>query len=312
MCKIMKKIVTILLAFMAVAAQALTVQEAAGTYKGLLNIGGQEYPNKEVYILPGTEANSITFVLPDFRYNGAPLGDIVLVNLPMSAEGQLSLEDATLYIRAISERATISVINGLEDGGTVYNSVITSSSAQVLLSIGAPSLPEDILVLFAGTRENSKNYAVTNGGFEGSWSNGEPTGWHSFNSATGDYVSFVQNTEQFTQSSEADEVPRDPYDFCVRSAVHNIVADGAAELNRYLIPLGLQPGIDVDADVGFTKVFAVQPAAGDTVGHIAAELPVGCAGVNIGAASPISERIDLRIWVLCPQISAVCMTLADD
>ena len=202
MCKIMKKIVTILLAFMAVAAQALTVQEAAGTYKGLLNIGGQEYPNKEVYILPGTEANSITFVLPDFRYNGAPLGDIVLVNLPMSAEGQLSLEDATLYIRAISERATISVINGLEDGGTVYNSVITSSSAQVLLSIGAPSLPEDILVLFAGTRENSKNYAVTNGGFEGSWSNGEPTGWHSFNSATGDYVSFVQNTEQFTQSSE--------------------------------------------------------------------------------------------------------------
>jgi len=198
----MKKILTVLLAFIAVVVQAVTVNDAAGTYKGMLNIGGQEYPNKEVYILPGAEAGTITFVLPDFRYNGAPLGDIVLVNLPMSAEGQLSLENATLYIRAISERATISVINGLEDGGTVYNSYINASSAQVLLSIGAPSLPEDILVLFAGNRENSKNYAVTNGGFEGNWSNGEPTGWHSFNSATGDYVSFVQNTEQFTQSND--------------------------------------------------------------------------------------------------------------
>ncbi len=199
----MKKIISIItVCWVSVAAFAVTVNDVTGKFKGNLNIGGTNYPNKEVYILPGMESSTITFVLPDFKYNNAPLGDIVLVNIPMDGSGMLSLDNSSLYIKAISERAVIDVLNGFEEGGDTYNSVISVSSAQVLLSIEAPSLPEPILVLFAGNKVTNENYAVTNGGFEGNWSNGEPSGWHSFNTATGDYVSFVQNTEQFTQSSE--------------------------------------------------------------------------------------------------------------
>ena len=203
----MKKLIVIgLLSFilgpLSVLVSAVTVDEVAGTFKGLLNIGGTQYPNKEVFILPGTEANTITFVLPDFKYNAGDLGNIVLPNIPMDATGILTLEYTTLYIKAINERAEISVLNGFVDGKDTYNSVISASEAQVLLSIKAPSLPEPILVLFVGSKVTNENYNVTNGGFEGNWSNGEPQGWHSFNTATGDYASMVKNTDQFTQSTE--------------------------------------------------------------------------------------------------------------
>ena len=201
----MKKIFTVFIALclMAVSAMAVTVNDVAGVFKGDLNIGGDEYPNKEIYILPGKQANTITFVLPDFKFGAASLGDIVLVNMPMDANGRLTLENATLYIRAIQERATISVINGLQDGGVTYNSDVTASSAQVLLSIAVPSLNEPIFVLFVGTKVTNENYAVTNGGFEGNWSNNEAPNWHSFPTATGDYASFVTgNTQQFQQSTD--------------------------------------------------------------------------------------------------------------
>ena len=200
----MKKIITtvLLICVSVVSALAVTVNEAVGVFKGDLNIGGDPYPNKEVYILPGIEENTITFVLPDFKFGAVSLGDIVLMNIPIDANGQLSLNDATLYIKAISERAEIDVINGLEDEGDVYNSVITGSDAMVLLSIAAPSLPEPILVLFAGSKETGKNYEITNGGFEGSWSGGEPSKWHSFPSATGVFASMAGGENQFKQSTE--------------------------------------------------------------------------------------------------------------
>lgn len=201
----MKKIFTlvILACSLVFSAKAITVNDAAGVYAGNLNIGGTNYNNKEVYILPGVTANTITFVLPDFKYNAASLGDIVLVNIPMDASGKLTLENASLYIKAISERAEISVVNGLEDGGTTYNSIVSASSAQVLLSIAAPSLPEPIFVLFNGNKVTNKNYALNNGGFEGNWSNNEVSGWHSFPSATGAFSSFVtENTQQFQRSTE--------------------------------------------------------------------------------------------------------------
>ena len=200
----MKKIITtvLLICVSVVSALAVTVNEAVGVFKGDLNIGGDPYPNKEVYILPGIEENTITFVLPDFKFGAASLGDIVLMNIPIDANGQLSLNDATLYIKAISERAEIDVINGLEDGGDIYNSVITESDAMVLLSIAAPSLPEPIFVLFTGSKETGKNYEITNGGFEGNWSGGEPTKWHSFPSATGFLASMAGGEDQFKQSNE--------------------------------------------------------------------------------------------------------------
>jgi len=113
----------------------------------------------------------------------------------------LTLEGATLYLPAISERATITVLNGFKDGNVTYNSIISAADAQVLLSIAAPSLPEPIFVLFSG-QKTSGNYALTNGGFEGSWSNSEPNGWHSFPSATGSLASMAGGDDQFKQSTE--------------------------------------------------------------------------------------------------------------
>ena len=194
-------IAVLMVCSLAVPSMAVTVNDVAGTFKGALNIGGQNYPNKEVYILPGTVNNTITFVLPDFMYGAASLGNIVLVNIPMSTSGQLTLEGATLYLSAISERATITVLNGFKDGNVTYNSIISADDAQVLLSIAAPSLPEPIFVLFSG-QKTSGNYALTNGGFEGSWSNSEPNGWHSFPSATGSLASMAGGDDQFKQSTE--------------------------------------------------------------------------------------------------------------
>ena len=190
----MKKIfTTIIIACVSViTALAVTVSDATGVFKGTLNIGGDDYPNEEVYILPGVTANTITFVLPDFKYNGGSLGDIVLVNIPMDASGKLTLDSRPLYIKIIQTRAEVSMLSGSQINGT---------NANVSLSIEA-GLPEPISVVFAGNKVTNKKYALNNGGFEGSWSNNEPSGWHSFPSATGGFAGFVNGTDQFSQSTD--------------------------------------------------------------------------------------------------------------
>lgn len=202
----MKKGFFTLLAGLMMSAQmmAVTTQDVCGRFQGLLNIGGQTYQNKQVYLLPGTVDNTVTFVLPDFTFGAkGKLGNIVLPNIPMDAAGKLTLENSTLYLDSIQERATITVLNGLEDGGRVYNSIVTDNEAQVLLQIGAPSLPQPILVLFQGTATTGKNYMIQNGGFEGAWTNNEPAGWHSFGTATGLMADFVlDNTYQFVASTD--------------------------------------------------------------------------------------------------------------
>lgn len=189
----MKKIFTVVImaCVLAVSAMAVTVNDASGVYQGNLNIGGDNYPNEEVYILPGVTANTITFVLPDFKFSGASLGDIVLVNIPMDGEGMLTLNNRPLYIKMIQTRAEVTMLSGSQINGTTAN---------VSLSIDA-GLPEAIPVVFNGSKV-TRNYALTNGGFEGSWSNGEPTGWHSFKTATGGFASFVSGADQFFQSTD--------------------------------------------------------------------------------------------------------------
>ena len=201
----MKKVFATLFAGLMVSAQvmAVSVKDVCGQFNGLLNIAGVNYPDKSVYLLPGSENNTVTFVLPDFKYGAGKLGNIVLPNIPMDANGQLTLENSTLYLDSISERATITILNGLEDQGQIYNSIVTDEGAMVILSIGAPSLPEAIFVLFVGEKTTGLNCALPNAGFEGAWTNEEPEGWHSFGTATGLMADFVKgNTYQFIQSSE--------------------------------------------------------------------------------------------------------------
>lgn len=199
----MKKVIFTLFAGLMVSAQvlAVAVKDVCGQFNGDLNIGGTPYPNRTVYLLPGTAENALTFVLPDFIYNAGKLGNIVLPDIPMDETGKLTLNDATLYLDSISERATITVVNGLKDGDVEYNSIVSAEEAQVLLSIAASSLPEPILVLFQGKAAKDKNFTLVNGGFEGAWTNDEPQGWHSFNSATGVMVDFIKNNYQFTRST---------------------------------------------------------------------------------------------------------------
>jgi hypothetical protein len=101
-------------------------------------------------------------------------------------------------------RATIKILPSYEEEGVTYTSQATASQTGIVLQIAEPkTLPEPIIVCFAGDAVRSNNYALPNGGFEGAWTNDEPAGWHSFVSATGPFSGFVKgNTEQFVQSNE--------------------------------------------------------------------------------------------------------------
>ena len=189
----MKRIITLLyIAIVSLSVSAVTVNDVTGTFRGTLNIGSTSYTNQEVYILPGVVSNSIAVVLPDFTYNNSSLGDIVLVDILMDGNGQLTIDNRTLYLRANNVRAT------LTGSGT-----LSPASAQLSLTVVSPTYPNGLSVTFSASPVTNKNYTLTNGGFEGSWSNSEPIGWHSFVSASGDYASFVSgNTNQFQQSGD--------------------------------------------------------------------------------------------------------------
>ena len=113
----MKKIFTTLFAGLMISAQvmAVSVQDVCGQFDGDLYISGDPFPGKSVYLLPGVVENTVTFVLPDFSFGSANLGDIVLPNIPMDANGQLTLENAKLYIKKLQLYATITVLNGIEE-----------------------------------------------------------------------------------------------------------------------------------------------------------------------------------------------------
>ena len=204
----MKKIFTTLFAGLMISAQvmAVSIMDVCGQYEGDLLLGSEDkYPESQVYLLPGVTDNTLTFVLPDFKYNGVSLGSIVLPNITMSEDGKFSIEETTLYLQVLLElRATINILPSYEIEGHTYTSQATESEAGIVLRIAEPeTLPEPIIVCFAGDAVRNNNYALPNGGFEGAWTNNEPQGWHSFVSATGPFSGFVKgNTEQFVQSNE--------------------------------------------------------------------------------------------------------------
>ena len=115
----------------------------------------------------------------------------LLVSLSVQA-AQLGVYSGSVTINGTSYNASrIYVLPGAE-----ANTLTCVVGQQVLVNI-----PSSSIVLSA--QEINANYAITNGGFEGSWSGNEPQGWHSFKTATGDYASFVTgNTGQFQQSTD--------------------------------------------------------------------------------------------------------------
>ena len=180
----MKKIYTIICLFAALQVSAVTVSDVAGVFKGTLEVGSKSYPDKEIYVLPGTTSSSVSLVMPSVAFSSKN-NDLVLVDLGMNSSGSLSAGSAAAYVKEISA------------------SSLSSSSASFTLSIVTPAQATPAKVTFSGSKVTNKNYAITNGGFEGNWSSNEPTGWHSFASATGSYASFVTaNTGQFSQQTD--------------------------------------------------------------------------------------------------------------
>ena len=201
----MKKIFTTLVAGLMISAQMMAVspKDVCGKFNGMLNIDWEEYPGRSVYLLPGATDNTLTFVLPDFTFGKGQLGNIVLPNITMDADGKLSLEATTLYLDSISLRASIKMLNNYVDEGETYNSIVSANSAEVTLEIAAPTLPLPIIVYFQGDAVKDNNYVLPNGGFEGGWTNYEPAGWHSFASACGLLADFVSSdTAKFVQSTD--------------------------------------------------------------------------------------------------------------
>lgn len=115
----------------------------------------------------------------------------LLVSLSVQA-AQLGVYSGSVTINGTSYNANrIYVLPGAE-----ANTLTCVVGQQVLVNIQSSSIS-------LPTQAISGNYAITNGGFEGNWSNNEPQGWHSFVSATGDYKKFVTgNTGQFQQSTD--------------------------------------------------------------------------------------------------------------
>ena len=104
----------------------------------------------------------------------------------------------------------------------------------------------------------------------------------------------------------------DADDVSVGPTVDFGVSDGATNLDGYLVALRFQPSVNVDADVRLRQVFAVEPAAGYAVGHIAAELAVGGAGIDVRSARPITKGIDLGSGVSFADVFSFGVALAND
>lgn len=116
----------------------------------------------------------------------------------------------SLSVQAAQMGAALGVYSGsVTINGTSYSAnqiyVLPGAEANTLTCVVGQqvlvNIPSSSIVLSA--QAINANYAITNGGFEGNWSNNEPQGWHSFKTATGDYASFVTgNTGQFQQSTD--------------------------------------------------------------------------------------------------------------
>ena len=168
---------------LAVSAMAVTVNEVSGVYKGTLNIGGTSYSNKEVYVLPGTGGSFTTLIVPSVAFS-SKCADLVLVDMVLNNNGTLSSGCAATYVKSISA------------------SSLSESSMSFTMSLTTPSHPVSVTMTFDGEKVTKRNYELKNGGFEGDWSNGEPSKWHSFPTATGLFSGFVNGTDQISQSTD--------------------------------------------------------------------------------------------------------------
>lgn len=100
--------------------------------------------------------------------------------------------------------------------------------------------------------------------------------------------------------------------FLIRSAIHGIVPNGAAERYGLAGFLGFEESVDVDGHIRLGQILAVQTTACYRVGHIRAELAVVGTGVHIGFTCPAAERVDLSTGIQPSERIRRCIALAED
>lgn len=178
------------------SVHAVTVSGVAGKYSGTLTIA-EDSQAGEILILPGTEPNTVSLVLPQFGFSGLNLGDIVVMNADLTSAGGISISNFPIYISVLETRAFATISTG---------STLNGTNASLTLGIQVPSLGEgEIPVQFSGSRTIG-TYQMPNAGFETNWhsvgSGVEPDNWHSFNSGTGTLIAATKNNVQLNESSD--------------------------------------------------------------------------------------------------------------
>lgn len=165
----------------------------------------------------------------------------------------------SLSVQAAQMDAALGVYSGsVTINGTSYNAsriyVLPGAEANTLTCVVGQqvlvNIPSSSIVLSAQTI--NANYAITNGGFEGNWSNNEPQGWHSFKTATGDYASFVTgNTGQFQQSTDTRPGSTGSYSAQLQSkTLLGIIANGNCTNGR--INAGSMSASDASGNYAFS------------------------------------------------------------
>lgn len=237
----MRKIFTIvfLACMTAVSTFAVTVSDVSGVFNGTLKVSGTPYSGKDIYVLPGVTTNTVTLVIPDFRYNGA-WGDLVLTNIPMNTSGSLTIT-TKVYVKSRSEFATV----------TASTASLSASSAQWELLVTTPTLSNGIAVQLSASKVTDRNYSITNGGFEGTWSDGEVEGWHSFNTVTGSFAGFIKSTTQFSQETDKRPGSTGSYSAKIRSKV-TAGAKGNGNCTNGQINAGSMTATDASGNYNFS------------------------------------------------------------
>lgn len=165
----------------------------------------------------------------------------------------------SLSVQAAQMGVALGVYNGsVTINGTSYNAsriyVLPGAEANTLTCVVGQQVLVNIpsLSIVLSAQAINANYAITNGGFEGNWSNNEPQGWHSFKTATGDYASFVTgNTGQFQQSTDTRPGSTGSYSAQLQSkTLMGIIANGNCTNGR--INAGSMSASDASGNYAFS------------------------------------------------------------
>lgn len=192
----MKKLFTLLMA----AALSIGSYATDFTDKLVVSINNTAMPAQTSTISVNAQDNGkYSFLLKDFSFSGMSIGDINLTDV----EG--NTVNGTTYLRT-AQTVTVNIYGATMNLPIILRSEMKSNKLYVDMDIaGVPGMT--IHATFAGGGDLG-GFQIPNSGFEDYYTYAnhsnieEPLYWHSFASAGGDLVAFVNNTKHTESSTE--------------------------------------------------------------------------------------------------------------